>query len=92
MIDHTDILRPSYTEASIGSSRKRCNRSARDLTPGGTSEGLAGFLQVRQGDEARQFDLKLYGGQVVLPMVGEACNVDITFAGTNGAGPLDRLL
>ena len=49
-------------------------------------------MQVRQGDEARQFDLKLYGGQVVLSMVGEACEVDITFAGTNGAWPLDRLL
>ncbi|HEY6581112.1 MAG TPA: hypothetical protein VIZ60_08255 [Rubrobacter sp.] len=49
-------------------------------------------MQVRQGDDARQFDLKLYGGQVVLPMVGEACEVDITLAGTDGAGAPDRLL
>ena len=65
---------------------------AHRITPEGNPEGLTGLLQVRQGDEIRQFNLKLYGGQVVLPMMGEGCEVNITFAGTDGAGPLDRLL
>jgi hypothetical protein len=62
------------------------------LTPGGNSERLAGLLQVRQGDETGQFDLKLSGGQVVVPVVPGACEVDITFADAGAAMPVDRLL
>lgn len=51
------------------------------ITPEGNSEGLAGLLRVRQGDETRQFDLKLSDGQVVLPTGPDALQVDITFAG-----------
>jgi hypothetical protein len=51
---------------------------AHRITPEGNSEGLAGLLRVRLGNETRQFDLKLSGGQVVLPT--GACQVEITFA------------
>jgi hypothetical protein len=43
------------------------------------------LLQVSQGDETRQFDLKLYGGQVIVPMIKGHCEVDITFSGIGEA-------
>jgi hypothetical protein len=64
---------------------------AHRITPGGNSEGLEGLLRVRQGHETRLFDLKLSGGQVIVPVAGDDCEVDITFAGTDGAGSSDRL-
>ena len=41
--------------------------------------------------QTRHFDLKLSGGQVIVPVAGGDCEVDITFAGTDGAGSSDLL-
>ena len=50
---------------------------AHKATPEGDSEGIAGTLRVRQGDETKEFDLKLTKGQVVVPMTPETSQVDI---------------
>ena len=57
---------------------------AHKVTPEGNSVSLAGLLNVRQGDETRQYDLTISDGQVVLPKGPGTCQVDITFteAGT----------
>ncbi len=52
---------------------------AHRVTPEGSSVSLAGLLNVRQGDETRQFDLRISDGQVVLPMSKEDCKMDIIF-------------
>jgi hypothetical protein len=64
---------------------------AHRITPGANSEGFEGLLRVRQGHETRHFDLKLSGGQVIVPVAGGDFEVDITFAGTDGAGSSDLL-
>ena len=51
---------------------------AHKITPEGDSEGLPALLEVRCGDEEKDFDLKLAGGQVVLPLEGQACQLAIT--------------
>ena len=53
------------------------------ITPEGNSEGMAGLLSVRQGNETRQFDLKLSNGQVVLPVSPGEYQVEITLSETN---------
>jgi hypothetical protein len=65
--------------------------SARDLkvwahrvTPDGTSEGLPALVEVRHGSEARRFDLRLSGGQVVLPLGPGGCSVRITLPEAEG--------
>lgn len=60
---------------------------AHKVTPEGDSEGLAGLVYMRQGDETRQFDLKLSEGQVVLPVAPGACQVEITLAEANDTRP-----
>jgi hypothetical protein len=50
---------------------------AHKVTSEGDSESIAGLLHVRQGDETRQFDLKLSKGQVMLPVASGTCKVDI---------------
>ncbi len=51
---------------------------AHKITPEGDSEGLPALLEVRCGDETKRFDLKLAGGQVLLPLTGETCLLEIT--------------
>lgn len=51
---------------------------AHKVTPEGDSEGMDGLLRVRQGDEVRQFDLKLSKGQVVLPVDAGDLRVDVS--------------
>ncbi|MGH3145008.1 MAG: hypothetical protein ACRDTR_04315 [Rubrobacter sp.] len=58
---------------------------AHKVTPEGDSEGMAGLLRVRQGDETRQFDLKLSKGQVMLPLAHSDYQVDISLAGSGDA-------
>lgn len=48
------------------------------VTPEGSSEGLPALVEFRNGNETRQFDLKLSGGQVVLPVTGGECWLRIT--------------
>ncbi len=45
----------------------------------GNSESLHAALEVHSGDEVKQFDLKLSGGQVILPLTGEDCWLKIIF-------------
>jgi hypothetical protein len=51
---------------------------AHKIKPEGDSEGLPALLEVHLGDEKKVFDLKLAGGQVVLPLEGQACRLAIT--------------
>jgi hypothetical protein len=62
---------------------------AHKVTTEGDSEGIAGLLHVRQGDETKQFDLKLSKGQVVLPVAPGTCQVDITLAEASDMQPGD---
>lgn len=49
---------------------------AHRVTPGGESESLPALLEVYDG-ETRRFDLRLSGGQVVLPLTGQTCRMRI---------------
>jgi amino acid permease len=51
---------------------------AHRITPEGDSEGLPVLLEVHCGSETTRFDLKLSGGQVLLPLTSEACRLEIT--------------
>jgi hypothetical protein len=55
---------------------------AHRVSPTGDSEGLPAQLEVRDGGDAKRFDLGLSGGQVVLPFTGKASEVVITFSGS----------
>ena len=50
---------------------------AHKVEPEGDSEGLPAFLEVHCGDESARFDLKLSGGQALLPLTSEACWLEI---------------
>jgi len=57
---------------------------AHRVTPEGDSEGLSALLRVHCGGDKvggahKEFDLKLLGGQVVLPLTGQTCRLEITF-------------
>jgi hypothetical protein len=62
---------------------------AHKVTSEGDSEGIAGSLRVRQGDNTNEFDLKLSKGQVILPVAPGTCQVDITLAEASDAQPGD---
>lgn len=51
---------------------------AHRVMSGGESESLPALLEVHCGSETTQFDLELSGGQVLLPLTGEACRLEIT--------------
>lgn len=51
---------------------------AHRVTHEGSSEGLPALAEVHCGNETRRFDLKLSGGQAVLPLTGASCWVRIT--------------
>jgi hypothetical protein len=53
---------------------------AHKITPEWRSEALPVRLSVRCGGEAKEFDLALSGGQIVLPTSGEACELEIALA------------
>ena len=48
------------------------------ITPDGDSEALPALLEVHVANETRRFDLKLSGGQVVLPLASGECWLEIT--------------
>ncbi|MFQ5794628.1 MAG: helix-turn-helix domain-containing protein [Candidatus Bipolaricaulia bacterium] len=50
------------------------------VTPEGESEGLPALLDLHCGNETTRFDLRLSGGQVVLPATNKACQLEITFS------------
>jgi hypothetical protein len=47
--------------------------------PGGDCESLPALLEVERGDKTMQFDLKLSGGQVLLPPLDTRCRLKIFF-------------
>jgi len=51
---------------------------AHKVTPEGESEALPALVDVRCGDKATRLDLKLSGGQALLPITGEVCQLEIT--------------
>ena len=51
---------------------------AHKITPEGDSTGLPALLEVHCGDETTRFDLKLSGGQALLPLTSEPCQLEIT--------------
>jgi amino acid permease len=56
---------------------------AHQITPEGNSEGLPALLVVHCDGEKKEFDLKLSSGQVVLPLTGQTCQLEITFTEAN---------
>ncbi|HSR33579.1 MAG TPA: hypothetical protein VLY63_23680, partial [Anaerolineae bacterium] len=51
---------------------------AHRITLEGNSEGLPAELEVYSGGASQEFDLRLTGGQVVVPIDGGACRLTIT--------------
>ena len=51
---------------------------AHRVTRDGGSESLSAVLEVHCGNETQRFDLKLSGGQAVLPLTSDACWLRIT--------------
>ncbi len=49
------------------------------VTADGASDPLPALVEVEAGGETRRFDLKLTGGQVVVPVAGGACSIRIAF-------------
>jgi hypothetical protein len=49
------------------------------LTPEDFSERLPGRVTVQQGEENRELDLIPANGQVLLPLNGAACRIEIKF-------------
>jgi hypothetical protein len=48
------------------------------VTPEGGSEGLSAVVEVHSGNETRQLNLRLSGGDAVVPLTADACWVRIT--------------
>jgi hypothetical protein len=57
---------------------------AHTVTPDGTSESLPVLAEIRCGDETKRFDLKVSGGQVVVPFSGGECWLRIMLPDTEG--------
>jgi hypothetical protein len=51
------------------------------VTPEGDSEVLPARVEIEWADQKQEFDLSSANDQVVLPINGQACRVEITFAG-----------
>jgi hypothetical protein len=56
------------------------------ITLEGDSEALPALAELHCGTETRRVDLGLCGGQVLLPIPQEACQVEITLAGRPAPG------
>jgi hypothetical protein len=48
------------------------------ITPEWNSEGQPALLTLHCGKEERELDLNVSGGQVVLPIDGDTCRLEIT--------------
>jgi hypothetical protein len=70
-------LRYAVCQLPVGQA-KELKVWAHKVTPEGESEALPALVDVRCGDKATRLDLKLSGGQVLLPITGEVCRVEIT--------------
>jgi amino acid transporter len=54
---------------------------AHRIAPDGNSEALPGLLTLHNDGLEQQFDLRLSGGQVLVPIAGSACQFNLNFAG-----------
>jgi AcrR family transcriptional regulator len=54
---------------------------AHRIAPDGNSEALPGLLTLHSDGLEHQFDLKMSGGQVLVPIAGNACRLSLDFAG-----------
>ena len=54
---------------------------AHTVTPDGTSESLPAIAEICCGNDTKRFDLRLSGGQIVLPMTAGECSLRIAFRG-----------
>ena len=70
-------LQRAIVRPAVGTAVTELKVWAHRVTPEGDSEGLAGTLQVSQGGDIREVDLKLARGQVVLPLAPGSCRVEI---------------
>jgi amino acid permease len=64
----------------LATSAKELKVWAHTVASDGSSKSLPALLEVHGDDETRQFDLKLSSGQVLLPLTGKACRLEITLA------------
>lgn len=55
---------------------------AHKITPEGDSESLPALVELRRGDQAQQFDVRLSGGQAVFPLNDDAFQLQITLQET----------
>jgi hypothetical protein len=49
------------------------------VTPDGISEPLPAVVEIRGEGQMKRFDLKLSGGQVVVPLTGGGCRIEMAF-------------
>lgn len=68
---HFDLLATQARELKIWAHR---------IAPDGNSEALPGLLTLHNDGVERQFDLRLSGGQVLVPIAGGACRLILDFA------------
>jgi hypothetical protein len=66
----------------VGDAARELKVWAHTVTPEHDSRALPADVDVRLGDESRQFDLELSRGQVVLPLTEASWSVEITLAKT----------
>jgi hypothetical protein len=50
---------------------------AHQVTPEGDSESLPALVELRRGDQTKQFDVRLSDGQVVFPLDGDEFQLQI---------------
>jgi len=54
-------------------------------------EGLSASVEIQWGNQKQEFDLSSSNGQVVLPLNGDTCRVEVTFAGISVSNLLTSL-
>jgi len=53
---------------------------AHTVTPDGSSRSLPAIMELNDKGNTKRFDLKVSGGQIVVPITGDACRLQIAFA------------
>jgi hypothetical protein len=51
----------------------------------GNSKSLPALIEVESGNKNMQFDLKLSGGKILLPLISDACSLKFTFPGVGSS-------
>jgi hypothetical protein len=53
---------------------------AHSIKPDGSSAGMPANVELEYGSNIQRFDLKISGGEILVPINGDACRVQISFA------------